>query len=360
MPTKLDPQYTFSFVSADNTSYTRRVYWERLYAFFPAHETVLAAARILPHHNLHYALYRLLKSKGREVHRELLPETAAGTGGTDFISNVTELIHYRAASPPAKVIADAGEGLAEAFEQVMVARGVQVTSAYLPDPIGDLSGEEAFPAPTFSLGAMADLSEEDVRWFSLSCRVQALVEEQLQETLGGRQDEVRRDALVHGGDLGDDLYSRLYSNPKYLEFVKRVMDAKGGYASPLVRHFVSFYAKSLNRRIRESIQEKQVEAGFLKERVEGVLGKEEAGSLHVLPAYGITILGRVEKGILPLNEEDPEKSGKSYQVDPGIDPGELLLIEISDRVSRIYTKGFIWYVFGRNHCARSITFVADA
>lgn len=293
------------------------------------------------------------------MHRDLLPATAAATDGPDFISSVTELIHYRAASPPAKVIADAGEGLAEAFEQVMVARGTQATTAYVPDVIGDLSGEEAFEGRTFGLGALADLSEEDIRWFSLSCRVQALVEEQLHDAVGAARDETKEDALVLGRGLEDDFYTRLYANPKYLEFVKRVMDAKGGYASPLVNHFVSFYAKSLNRRIRESIRDEQAETDFLKERVEGVLGKEEAGSLHVLPAYAITILGHVEKGDLPMNGEDPEKTGKSYQVDPGIDPGNILLREITEGVSRIYTKGFIWYVFGRNHCARSITFVAD-
>ncbi len=230
----------------------------------------------------------------------------------------------------------------------------------MPDAIGDLASEEAFAAPTFGLGALADLSEEDVRWFSLSCRVQALVEEQLQETVGISKAKEKKDALVHREDLEDDFFTRLYANPKYLEFVKRVMDAKGGYASPLVSHFVSFYAKSLNLRIRESIREKQVDTDFLRERVEGVLGKEEAGSLHVLPAYEVTILGHVEKGDLPLNEEDPEKTGKSYQVDPGIGPGDLILSEITDRMSRIYTKGFIWYIFGRNHCARNITFVADA
>ena len=55
---RIDPRYIFNFVGPEGKKYHRQIYWERLYAFFPNRDTVLVAARIVPHHNMHYALFQ--------------------------------------------------------------------------------------------------------------------------------------------------------------------------------------------------------------------------------------------------------------------------------------------------------------
>ena len=360
MQREVDPRYIFRFVAADGRDYQRQVYWEKLYAFFPGHERVLAAARVTPHQNMHHALFQVLRSKGKQVHRELIPQTSQGHDEAGFIGSVTEMIHYRSSSPPAKVVAEAKEVLGETMEQVMVAHGIRELMGYVSEPTGTQPVEDAFSTPAAGLDLLADITAEDAGWFNLSCRVHALVREQVLRMKDRSEGHPNANAVVRRSDLEDDLYRNLYSNPKYLELVKRTMDVKGAYASPLVSHFVSFYARYLNRSIREYVQEEQVDAGFLKERVEGILGKEAASAQHVLPVYNMTILGNVHEGHLRPNERDPEKTDRSFQVDPDIAHETIVLKEIEDKMSRVLTKGFVWYVFGKNHRIKHIAYMGDS
>jgi len=356
---EVDPRYIFRFVAADGRNYQRQVYWENLYAFFPGRERVLAAARMTPHQNMHHALFQVLRSKGKQVRRQLIPQTSRGRDEADFISSVTEMIHYRSSSPPAKVVADAKAVLGETMEQVMVVHGIRELMGYVSEPTETQPVEDAFSAPAAGLDLLANITAEDAGWFNLSCRVHALVREQVLQMKNHAEGRPEINAVVRRSDLEDDLYRSLYSNPKYLELVKRTMDVKGAYASPLVSHFVSFYARYLNRSIREYVQEEQADAGFLKERVEGILGKEAASSQHVLPVYNITILGNVLEGHLRRNKKDPEKTDRSFQVDPDIVQEKIVLKEVEDKMSRVLTKGFVWYVFGKNHRIKHIAYVGD-
>ncbi len=357
MPQSIDPRYTFNFVGPDGKRYQRRIYWERLYAFFPDRDPVLAAGGMVPRQNLHHALFHALRKKGKQIN--LLPETSGDGESSDFISSVTEMIHYRTSSSPAKIIEDAKEGLGETFEQVRVEYGMRNWPGYVPDSVGDPSAENAFTTPTALLDLLADITAEDAGWFNLSYRVDALIKEQVQHMRETPEPNVKTNALVRRQDLEDDLYKRLYGNPKYLEFVKRVMDARGGYASPLVNHFLSFYAKCLNQKIGEYIRREKVDTAFMRERLEGVLGKAEAESMHVLPAHRITILGHVIEGHLSPNKADPENTGKSFQVDPDIELQEIVCKEIEDRLSRTYIRGFVRFIFGKNHHIKSLSFLSQ-
>ncbi len=356
---RIDPRYIFNFVGPEGKKYHRQIYWERLYAFFPNQDTVLAVARIVPHHNMHYALFQALRGKGKGIHQALLPEASRGRETTDFISSVTEMIHYRTPSPPAKVVADAREGLGETFEQVMVEYGMRNWLDYVPEPGGASPIQNVFSPPTAILDLLAGITEEDAGWFRLSYKVDAFLKEQIQHMEGNFEGNLKKNALVRRRDLEDDIYRRLYSNPKYLELVKRVMDAKGGYASPVVSHFLSFYSRYLNQKMEEYTRQKNVDTAFLRKRLQGILGKTEAESLHILPAHKITVLGYVRKGELSPNEKDPENTGKSYQVDPDAGLRKIVLKEVEDKLSRAFIKGFVRYIFGKTHYIKGIGYIDD-
>jgi len=89
---------------------------------------------------------------------------------------------------------------------------------------------------------------DDAALINLSVHVDAALKTQLRKIMQVPADE---GAVIPHGDLEFDLSARLYSNPQYLAFVRRLIDAKGSYVSPVVRDFLSFYTRCLNAKFAE-------------------------------------------------------------------------------------------------------------
>ena len=148
-------------------------------------------------------------------------------------------------------------------------------------------------------------------------------------------------ALVPQSETIDDLYLKLYSDPQCIKLITEVIDAKGGYDSKLVSGFLSFSLRHIHRYA-------DLGPTFRQERLDAILGRAEAHSTGFLPYHHITVLGYVVAGDLDVNREDPERTGRSYQVDPNIDPGSIVLREVEGRLTRAAIKGITRMALGGN------------
>ena len=205
--------------------------------------------------------------------------------------------------------------------------------------------------------SLAGAESEDVAIINLSFEVDAALREQMRESL---EQDVTAEGLVRFSDLEFDVRSRMYTNPKYLAFVKRLLDAPGSYVSPVVRGFLSFYATCLNAKIGHSVRDEEVDPAILQKRIEGILGQAKSTAYHTLNYHELTILGYVKDREVKADSADPDSTGNSYKVDPTLDPGSLMMEEITESSSRYLARKFVSFVFNSHHHIKSIRFADDA
>jgi hypothetical protein len=350
MNREIDTRYLFHFLRPDGRRHTHQAYWEDLYLFTPGRRPLLGGVRVVPHHDLAFALYLALRDKGGNtpIHRELLPQLAADpekTGG--LVASVADLIPRddTSTSLPAEVLRKGEELLEGAVDQLMADYAVETIaeSGSLPNDVEAVGASlrktaGRLSADTAGLGGLVYLSAEDVGLIHLSHLANRAIQEQLDRAgreLHSRQGE---HALALREDLEFEMAKKLYTDPRYLEFVHQVMNARGGFISPLVRHFITFYCRCLREQIDALSQRDGAPPPFWEERLEAAVGRAEASAGQFLPYREVTLLGYLHAGDPRPDPEDPDPTRTSFKIDPGTRVEDLLLEEIDSAINRALAK----------------------
>ena len=342
-----DSRYSFAFVLRDGKRFVRHLYWQQLFAVAHREAHLLAAARTVPHTGEMFAIYLALKRQRRAVHRELLPALTAGDPESDrrqfsLVRSVEELLPATASALPARVRETAEERLREAVGEVMTAH-LPVTEI-MRDP-GVTTGSATpsrggAPPGSAGLAVIARLAGEDVRRVSLSFDAHRALEERIAR-INARMvgDTVGKKAIALRQRLADELSDARYRDHRYLEFVQWVMDAAGGFVSPVVREFVRLYQRRIAEKVEELSRAGQFDPEFWRERFQALLGEVEAAALGARPYQHVTVLGEVMAGELPREPSaEPEAVGQAYVVASSADLSSVLLRPVRGAVRRAAVK----------------------
>ncbi len=353
-----DPRYDFTLVLRDGTRSVRRLYWEQLFAVSHGEGHLLVAARTVPHTGEMFAIYLALKRRRRAPHRELLPAlTARGADGehepTSIVHSVAELLPYGAGSAlPAAVREAVEERVREAVGEVFAAQAPVTEIVRHPEvTIGMATPSRGGRSPGGAgLAAVARLQGDDVERVSVSFEAHRLFEE--------RMARIGEKVVIEGGGRGalalrrrleGELSDARYRDRRYLEFVQWVMEAAGGFVSPVVRDFIRFYHRQVEAKVEELSRAGQFEAEFWRERFQALLGEVEAAALGSRPYRHITVLGEVVAGDLPREPSaEPERIGRAYLVSASADLSGVVCRPIRGSLRRSAAKLSVLAALGRN------------
>lgn len=355
----IEPEEQFTFVSQTGDTYTRACYWDNLYAFRYGQERILVAERAVPHTNLYEALYEAFKGQqGDMLSHRLLPEimqkpllnvATHGQSLQPFAESVAALIPTANHTIPEELLEKTEKNLEEVASQTLIARGIEGgLGSFASNDATSFLSDEAAAGP--SLYAALGDDKEDKLLIALSVQVDAAIKEHMRNIMTD-------DALVLHGDPEFDLSARLYSNPRYLAYVRRLLNAKGSYASPVVRDFLSFYSRCLNQKLNTHARETDTDIDTLKKRLESTLGHEKTASHHTFDYHELTILGFVTAGDLRPDPEDPDQTDHNFKVDPMVNIQSIHLREITEQ--RFLIQKFIHHTFNTHHNVRNVTYVDE-
>lgn len=343
----IDPRHRFSIRDDSGRATHVRVYWEELHAFTFRDRTVLAATRVVPHSSRQYALYEALKSSGDTGGAS----TAEDGSAEDLILRVSDaLASFDVAGSQDH---DFGVEAESVVSSVLVQRGLSSGLETFSDPSQVAALDDRFVAPGDVLHALAESEGADAGLVNLSFHVDRALKSYVVEEFGKTQST---GSLVRGSDLEDGLLARLYANPNYMGFVKRLMKARGGYISPVVRDFLSFYARQLDRGLDQLAERDGLDREALSHEVEGVLGRSRGDSHHYLNYHDVTILGYVDGEALRTDAADPDRSGLSRKLDGDLDIQALEIQKIEPGPIRTIIRKMIEYDFNTRHNVKSIQF----
>jgi hypothetical protein len=355
----LEPDQQFTFVTPSQRTYALACYWDQLYAFTYGQERILVAERVVPHTNLYESLYHAFKGhQGDTLSHRLLPETmqtpllnVAKEGQTlqPFIESVTALIPLKDQTLPEELLKKTETMLEETATQTLIERGIAggLGSFDTNDTTSFLSDNAA---PNDVLSAISHTDREDVLLINLSVQVDAALKKQMRNIM-------KDDAIQLYGDPEFNLSARLYNNPRYLAFVRRVLKAKGSFVSPVVRDFLSFYSRCLNIKLNAHARETHTEIDTLKKRLESTLGHEKGVSHHAFDYHELTILGYVLQGNLLPDPQDPDQTSYSFKLDPNQDLQTIHLREITE--NRFLIQKFVHHTFNTHHNVRNVNYIDE-
>ena len=355
-----EPDQQFTFVTPSQGTYTLACYWDHLYAFTYGQKHMLVAERVVPHTNLYESLYHAFKGhQGDTLSHRLIPEITQtpllnvakeGQSLQPFIESVTALIPIQDQTLPEEWLQKTETILEETATQTLIERGISGglgsfdtndTTSFLSDNV----------APNDVLSAISHTNREDVLLINLSVQVDAALKKQM-------RDIMKDDTLQRYGDPEFDLSARLYNNPKYLAFVRRVLKAKGSYVSPVVRDFLSFYSRCLNIKLNTHARETHTDIDTLKKRLESTLGHEKGNAHHAFDYHELTILGYVVKGNLLPDPQDPDQTDYSFKIDPNQNIQTIHLREITE--NRFLIQKFVHHTFNTHHNVRNVNYIDEA
>ncbi len=359
----INPSFTFTFVGETGQRYSRQHFWENLYDFSYGKEHVLVATRVVPHNNAQFTLYEMLKSGAQgESFSQLLPDgerftqRALESGNvSDLIGSITELVPDSPATIPQEILAEAEKQYEKAILGELVNSGIDQGLDVFSDPGGIQSLGKTFSSTDFL--HHTGTNSEDNWLVNLSFRVDRVLKEQMRKSLSFYHSS---EALASHSDFEFEVYKRLYSKSNYLAFVRRLLDVPGGYISPVVRDFLSFYAKCLNKKLKLFAQESDTDVDILRKRVEGILGREKGSSHFFLNYHELTILGYVIGSRLPRDRDDPDSTDYSFKVDSSIDLGTTEIREIEDTPGRFLMRKFVEYSFNTHHNVEKVQFIDES
>ena len=355
-----NPNEQFTYISQTGNTYTRACYWDNLYAFKYGQERILVSERVVPHTNLYDALYDAFRGKeGDTLSHRLLPETIQqpllnvakqGQALQPFAESVSALIPTSSQTIPEELLQKTEKHLEDIASQTLIARGIEggLGSFASNDATPFLSDEG--PVGHALYNAIGD-EKEDKALIALSVQVDAAIKEQMRNIM-------QEEALVLHGDPEFDLSARLYSNPRYLAYVRRLIKAKGGYASPVVRDFLSFYSRCLNQKLSTHARETNTDLSTIKKRLESSLGHEKGASHHAFDYHELTILGFVTAGELRPDPEDPDQTDHCFKIDPITNIQTIHLREISEQ--RFIIQKFVHHTFNTHHNVRNVKYIDEA
>ncbi len=364
----VDPKYSFTFSSATGRPYHRKCYWENLYVFTYSAERVLVATRVVPFSSLHEALYAAFKGqRGNTLTQHLLPEALQRphlsvfnneSPVQIFADNISALVPEQTPQLPEELIAKTEARIEEATSQIMIEQGIA-------GGLGSFASGET--SPFLARGEPGDLTQtlgwdrdEDAALIQMSVQIDAAIKAQVRRTLQAAyrsSSNMTESALIRHGDF--DIAARLYTNPRYLGFVRRLINAKGSYASPIVRDFLKFYARCFNIKFSEHIRQSHDDPDILRQRLESSLGHEKSGPHYHLDYHDLTILGRVVEGDLTPDPQDPDHTPHSFKLHRAVTPQALRLSEIRDPVQRFMIRKFVEHTFNIRHNVKNIQYIDE-
>ena len=364
MDRAVDPKYRFHFTNETGRSYSRKCYWENLYAFIYGNDKIVAAARVVPFSNMNEALYTAFKGhRANTLTQHLLPEALEypqlnvfedGPQIQTFADNIAALVPQQTSQIPEELLEKTEAQIEEAASRIMIGQGFE-------GGLGSFASSETTPflardEPDNPFQTLAqEEDEEDKALIQLSVQIDAAIKSQMRDTL---QNNLTETALVRHGDIEFDIATKLYTNPRYLAFVRRLIKAKGSYASPVVRDFLRFYARCLNMKFVDHIRHSDDDPDILRKRVESTLGHEKGGSYHYLDYHDLTILGRAT-GIFDPDLDDPDKTTYSFKLSPNTDTQDLHLQEIRDPIQRLMIRKFVEHTFNTHHNIKTIQYIDE-
>ncbi|MGA1196946.1 MAG: hypothetical protein ACO36I_10655 [Candidatus Latescibacterota bacterium] len=355
----LEPDQQFTFVTPSQSTYTLACYWQNLYTFTYGQERILVAERVVPHTNLYESLYHAFKGhQGDTLSHRLIPETTQtpllnvvkeGQSLQPFIESVTALIPLKDQTLPKEWLQKTETILEETATQTLIERGITggLGSFDTSDTTSFLSDNAS---PNDVLSTLSHTEREDVLLINLSIQVDAALKKQMRTIM-------KDDALQLYDDPEFDLSTRLYNNPKYLAFVRRVLKAKGSYVSPVVRDFLSFYSRCLNIKLHTHARETHTDIDTIKKRLESTLGHEKGGTHHAFDYHELTILGYVVSGNLQPDPQDPDQTDYSFKLDSNQDIQKIHLREITE--NRFLIQKFVHHTFNTHHNVRNVNYIDE-
>ena len=344
--------FTFSFIDENGLGYRFQVYWESLYVFSPGDKKLLVAVRVVPHNSLFFATYLALRQQNQEpVHKKLLAEMGVETQpGTSLVESFTEIVPCQSPHLPVKVAEEVEEMLDAVMEQALTEYGTQASSNSLAVSTAEHPPPDVkYSVSTEGLGGLADLTGEDVGWVHLSNMAYRALQQQADAMR--REPGFSENLPALQADLEYEISRRLYGNPQFLAFVRQVMEARGGFVSPLVRHFTAFYLRCVQEKVREGEREEGIDTAFWEERLASVIGQAEAEATYTMPHHELVVLGEVVEGEVEMDREDPDPTRRSFRLDVESLRHGIVLCEIRSRARRIFLKGYVKRHF-RHHVKR--------
>ena len=347
----VDPKYRFAFSFRTDQPYYRKCYWENLYVFTYGTDRVLVATRVVPFTSLHEALYTAFKGqRGNTLTQHLLPEAIQQphlnvfnnkSQVQIFADNISALVPEQNAELPEELIEKKEAEIEEAASRIMIRQGIE-------GGLGSFASGETTPflardEPDDPSRSIVREDDEDAALIQMSVQIDAAIKKHIRES----------------GEGAFDIAARLYTNPRYLGFVRRLINAKGSYTSPVVRDFLKFYARCFNIKISEHLRQSKDDPDILHQRIESLLGREKGGRYHYLNYHDLTILGRVVKGELEPDPDDPDKTTHCFKLSNTIDAQTLRLSEIHDPVQRFAIRKFVEHTFNARHNIKNIQYIDE-
>ena len=347
----VDPKYRFAFSFRTDRLYYRKCYWENLYVFTYGTDRALVATRVVPFTSLHEALYTAFKGqRGNTLTQHLLPEAIQQphlnvfnnkSQVQIFADNISALVPEQNAELPEELIKKTEAEIEDAASRIMIRQGIE-------GGLGSFASGETTPflardEPDDPTRSIVREDDEDAALIQMSVQIDAAIKKHIRES----------------GEGSFDIAARLYTNPRYLGFVRRLINAKGSYTSPVVRDFLKFYARCFNIKISEHLRQSKDDPDILRQRIESLLGREKGGRYHYLNYHDLTILGRVVKGELEPDPDDPDKTTHCFKLSNAIDSQTLRLSEIHDPVQRFAIRKFVEHTFNARHNIKNIQYIDE-
>ena len=333
--------HTLSFVGANGLGYTRTVYADKLYVFSTHKGQLLTSMRYVPFNDLLFAAYMALRvTRDEEDDTPALPSFVEETQDLQLRDDGIIPFAETALSLPQEIEQKAHDLIASTYQKVVADATLGGSLGPAPDLTRmDQALGDRFATPVDLLSFVTGLDGRDVGWITVG---NSLFHEinQVAKDLHGRGGEL---LPVAGGDAEYEFSKRLYGDPRLLKVVKRVLRSKGGFVSPLVRHFVLFYLKWTKEQLQTG-----GEYPFWQQRLESTIGRAEAQSGGFLPYQAITILGLVRHGIIDPSADDPDCTNRRFHVDPTYSLDDVVLEEVTDHVLRAFLKGFVKVIYPYN------------
>lgn len=333
--------HALSFVGANGLGYTRTVYADKLYVFSTHKGQLLTSMRYVPFNDLLFATYMALRAT-RDVEDDTpaLPSFVEETQSLQLRDDGVIPFAETALSLPPEIEQKAHDLIASTYQKVVADATFGGNLGAAPDLTRmDHALGGRYATPTDHLSFATGLDGRDVGWVTMG-HVLFYEINQAAKDLYGRGDEL---LPVEGGDVEYEFSKRLYGDPRLLKVVKRVLRSKGGFVSPLVRHFVLFYLKWTKEQLQSG-----GEHPFWQQRLESTIGRAEAQSGGFLPYQAITLLGFVRRGIIAPAAEDPDCTNRRFHVDPTYPLDDVVLEEVTDHVLRAFLKGFVKVIYPYN------------
>ena len=333
--------HTLSFVGASGLGYTRTVYADKLYVFSTHKGQLLTSMRYVPFNDLLFATYMALRvTRDEEDDTPALPSFVEETQSLQLRNDGVIPFAETALSLPQEIEQKAHDLIASTYQKVVADATLGGSLGPAPDLTRmDQALGDRFATPVDHLSFATGLDGRDVGWITVG---NSLFHEinQVAKDLHGRGGEL---LPVAGGDVEYEFSKRLYGDPRLLKVVKRVLRSKGGFVSPLVRHFVLFYLKWTKEQLQTG-----GDYPFWQQRLESTIGRAEAQSGGFLPYQAITILGLVRHGIIDHSADDPDCTNRRFHVDPTYSLDDVVLEEVTDHVLRAFLKGFVKVIYPYN------------